>query len=142
MYDVCINVKFDCDGNVYVNVVICDLWILLLEISFSCSGGENELSFGFCELNFLGWGKCVLFLCMYDVDCIGYLFVYDDFNIFLSCYCGWLEYFDNDDGKCYYIDVSYLFFFIDIFYSYGVISYFDECCELFYYWGDVVSEFE
>ena len=73
--------------------------LLLPEISFSRSGGENESRVGFRESNFLGWGKRASFSRTHDADRTGYLFVYDDPNIFSSRYRGRLEYSDNDDGK-------------------------------------------
>jgi len=142
LYDARIHAELDCDGNVNVKVVTRDLWTLLPEISFSRSGGENESSIGFRESNFLGWGKRVSFSRTHDADRTGYLFVYDDPNIFSSRYRGRLEYSDNDDGKRHYIDVSYPFYSIDTPYSYGATSYSDQRREPLYYRGEVVSEFE
>jgi len=142
LYDADINAKLNCDGNIDVQVSTRDLWTLLPEISFSRSGGENKSSIGFRESNLLGWGKRLSFSRTSDADREGYLFVYDDPNIFSTRYRGRIEYSDNSDGKRHLLELTYPFYSIDTPYSYGLTSYSDQRIESLYKRGEVYSEFE
>ncbi|TGE85079.1 hypothetical protein C7Y70_03125 [Pseudoalteromonas sp. KS88] len=142
LYDADISAEIDCDGNINVNVATRDLWTLLPEISFSRSGGENKSSIGFRESNLFGWGKRLSVSRTSDADRDGYLFVYDDPNIFSSRYRGRVEYSDNDDGKRHLLELTYPFYSIDTPYSYGLVSYSDQRIESLYKRGEVFSEFE
>lgn len=142
LYDARISASENCDGDIDVKVVTRDLWTLLPEVNFSRSGGENKSSFGFRESNLFGWGKRLSFSRTTDSDRSGYLFVYDDPNIFSSRYRGRLEYADNSDGKRHLIELTYPFYAIDTPYSYGILSYSEQREEPLYRSGDKFSEFD
>ncbi|WP_372760992.1 BamA/TamA family outer membrane protein [Pseudoalteromonas sp.] len=142
LYDAQVIASENCEGNVDVTVVTRDLWTLLPEISFSRSGGENKSSIGFRESNLFGWGKRLSLARTTDSDRNGYLFVYDDPNIFSTRYRGRLEYADNNDGKRHLLELTYPFFAIDTPYSYGVLSYTEQREEALYQRGEKFSEFE
>lgn len=142
LYDADISAELNCDGNIDVQVSTRDLWTLLPEISFSRSGGKNKSSIGFRESNLFGWGKRLSLSRTSDTNRDGYLFVYDDPNIFSTRYRGRLEYSDNNDGKRHLIELTYPFYSIETPYSYGLISYSDQRIESLYKRGEVYSEFE
>ena len=142
LYDAEISATENCDGDVDVKVVTRDLWTLLPEISFSRSGGENKSSIGFRESNLFGWGKRLSFSRTTDSDRNGYLFVYDDPNIFSTRYRGRLEYADNSDGKRHLLELTYPFYAIDTPFSYGILSYSEQREESLYQRGEEFSEFD
>ena len=142
LYDAQISATENCDGDINVNVVTRDLWTLLPEVNFSRSGGENKSSIGFRESNLFGWGKRLSFSRTTDSDRNGYLFVYDDPNIFSSRYRGRLEYADNSDGKRHLLELTYPFYAIDTPFSYGILSYSEQREESLYRRGEEFSEFD
>ena len=142
LYDAQISATENCDGDIDVKVITRDLWTLLPEINFSRSGGENKSSIGFRESNLFGWGKRLSFSRTTDSDRSGYLFVYDDPNIFSSRYRGRIEYADNSDGKRHLLELTYPFYAIDTPYSYGILSYSEQREESLYRRGKEISEFD
>ncbi|BBN80585.1 hypothetical protein PA25_05700 [Pseudoalteromonas sp. A25] len=142
LYDARVFAEEHCDGSITVNVVTRDLWTLLPELSFSRSGGENSSRIGFRETNLFGWGKRLSLTQTNDKDRSGYLFVYDDPQIYSTRYRGRVEYADNSDGKRHYIGIQYPFYSTDAPYSYGISDFHNQRTESLYEAGEVVSEYE
>ncbi|WP_341874716.1 hypothetical protein [Pseudoalteromonas xiamenensis] len=81
LYDARIYADVACEGDIHVTVVTRDLWTLLPDLGFSHSGGESKSRIGFRETNLLGKGKRLSLTYTTDESRKGYLFVYEDPNI-------------------------------------------------------------
>ncbi len=141
LYDARIYADVACEGDIHVTVVTRDLWTLLPDLGFSHSGGESKSRIGFRETNLLGKGKRLSLTYTTDESRKGYLFVYEDPNIWGSRYTGRLDYADNDDGQMHMLSMAYPFYALDTPYAYGFATSSNKRTESLYERGEVVHEF-
>ena len=141
LYDAAITPTVRDDGKVDLEVETRDVWTLRPALSLSRSGGENETSYGFEELNLLGRGQTLKLEHFEDVDRESDIFEFRDPQIGNTWVSGSLYYSDNSDGQTSFLSIVRPFYALDTRWAAGITGLDDDRVSTFYAQGDPVAEY-
>lgn len=142
IYDASVRPFRICGDVVDVEVVTRDVWTFTPSISFSRSGGGNDLDIGLRDTSFLGSGKHLEFKHESDDERSGDTLIYRDPAIMGSRYQAHLAYTDNDDGDFKLIDIKRPFFALDTEWAGGLRLDEQSWEDTLHFRGDKVAEFD
>ena len=120
LYDARVLPSRTCGDRVDIVVVVRDVWTLMPILAIDRSGGENDVSIGIVDNNFLGSGKNISLEYQDDEDRDGVRLFYNDPNIAGSRWALDLAVADNDDGGRYRLDLGRPFYSLDARRSFGL----------------------
>ncbi|HNP34755.1 MAG TPA: hypothetical protein PKK10_02775 [Woeseiaceae bacterium] len=127
------------DGYVDVVVETSDTWTLMPKLSFSRSGGSNNLALGLKEMNLLGSGIGIEALYKSDIDRDYHTLKFTDRNIGGSWYGIHAVYENNSDGHTNILDIGKPFYSVDSRSALGFSWFDNDEIESFYDEGEAYS---
>ena len=131
-----------CGDVVDIRVITRDVWTFTPSISFSRSGGSNNIDFALRDTSFLGTGKQLEFKRESDDDRSGYSVIYKDPAIMNSRYRANIAYTDNDDGSAKLIEITRPFYALDIQWAGGIKLDEQEREDSLHFRGKKIAEFD
>lgn len=129
------------DGVVDLEVTTSDVWTLVPRLSFTRSGGANDLSLGLKEQNLLGTGIGIEALYKSDPDRDARIFKFRDRNLGGSRYALSTIYSSNSDGRDYAVEFGKPFYSMDSRSSNGLSVLDFDRVDSFYDRGELTSEY-
>jgi len=129
------------DGIVDLEVTTSDVWTLVPRLSFTRSGGANNLSLGLKEQNLLGTGIGIEALYKSNPDRDAKIFKFHDRNLGGSRYVLSTIYSSNSDGRDYAVEFGKPFYSLDARTSNGLSVLDYDRVDSFYDRGELISEY-